>query len=91
MDKIRCPNCRGAKKVAKLGGMLGDCALCNATGTIPLADKPKPVITVVETQKEVQDIIAQVSSAVEQTKEVDIKINPKKAVYRKKKESTQTK
>lgn len=44
MDKIRCSNCRGAKQVAKLGGMLGDCNLCLGTGLITAQDKPVAVV-----------------------------------------------
>lgn len=34
MDMIRCTACRGMKKVPKLGGMIGDCNLCEGTGRI---------------------------------------------------------
>lgn len=43
MDKVRCPACRGAKKIPKLGGMVGECNTCNGTGQINATDKPKPV------------------------------------------------
>ncbi len=43
-DTIRCPACRGAKKVHKLGGMVGECNTCVGKGSILFADKPKPVI-----------------------------------------------
>ena len=46
MDKVRCPNCRGAKKVAKLGGMIGDCNTCEGSGQINACDRVKPVAPV---------------------------------------------
>ena len=39
---IRCTSCKGSKKLYKLGGILGDCGLCNATGRIKECDKPLP-------------------------------------------------
>jgi hypothetical protein len=42
-DKIRCPSCRGSKKVAKLGGMIGTCNTCNGLGEINSCDKPLPI------------------------------------------------
>ncbi len=47
-DKIRCPACRGAKKVPKLGGMVGECNTCNGMGFILAKDKHVPVAQVVE-------------------------------------------
>lgn len=44
MDMIRCPSCRGSKKVAKLGGVIGDCNTCVGSGKIKAVDKPKPII-----------------------------------------------
>lgn len=44
MSMIRCPGCRGAKKVPKLGGMIGECNQCNGVGQIHEGDKPKPVV-----------------------------------------------
>lgn len=88
-DKIRCPSCRGAKKVPKLGGMIGECNTCNGTGAINSCDKPVPVIAeVIESPdtliKAVADSMpAQIVEAplVEQ----DVKVDPKKAIYRRKK------
>ncbi len=34
MSEVRCPSCRGAKQVPKLGGMIGDCNLCSGKGTV---------------------------------------------------------
>ena len=39
-DTVRCPSCRGAKKIAKLGGIVGECNTCMGKGTILLKDKP---------------------------------------------------
>lgn len=41
---IRCPACRGAKKVAKLGGMTGDCNCCLGKGEIKESDRPVMVM-----------------------------------------------
>lgn len=40
-EMMRCPPCKGTKKVAKLGGMIGDCDMCKGEGKILLKDKPK--------------------------------------------------
>ena len=58
MDDIRCPACRGAKKVPKLGGMIGECNTCNGTGKIKAIDKPVPVVPLVE------PVISEIKSAV---------------------------
>ena len=52
-DMIRCPACRGSKKVPKLGGMIGECNTCNGKGTILAADRPIKVEPV-----EFEDIIS---------------------------------
>lgn len=108
MDKIRCPNCKGMKQVAKLGGMMGDCNLCLGQGSIKAEDKPKPVI--VEAVQPVNDIIKRVADSVPTTtlelkeneglptdkqlaeieaiksgNEPQIKIDGKRAIYKRKK------
>lgn len=74
------------KKVAKLGGMMGDCNMCLGKGSILLADKPKPVI--VEPVSPVNDVI----KAVENVAPIEslsvkekFKTDGKKALYRRKK------
>lgn len=42
-ETVRCPSCRGAKKVPKLGGMIGECNTCLGKGTIFAVDKPVKV------------------------------------------------
>lgn len=32
--KVSCIKCRGSKKLLKLGGIIGDCSVCNGTGFI---------------------------------------------------------
>lgn len=59
-DTIRCPGCRGAKKVPKLGGMIGYCNMCGGKGTILAEDKPKPVIA--EPVESVNAVIGQVAN-----------------------------
>lgn len=60
-DMIRCPGCRGAKKVPKLGGMIGDCNMCLGKGEILEANRP--VMIKVESSPFVADIIAATSQA----------------------------
>jgi len=96
-DLIRCPACRGAKKVPKLGGMIGECNTCSGKGTILAVDKPKPVIVEpVESQADIINAVANALpvSTVEPDKftvevlkpvEVDTKIDGKKALYKRKK------
>lgn len=38
-DKIRCPDCRGATKVAKFRGMLSECETCGGSGKILASEK----------------------------------------------------
>jgi hypothetical protein len=95
-DLIRCPSCRGSKKVAKLGGMIGECNSCNGDGKIKQGDKPKLVEAVPEVP--VMDLIAGVSRVVKEApvegnvpraeiqKAVEsIKVDPKRAIYKRKK------
>ena len=96
-DTVRCPACRGAKKVPKLGGMIGECNTCTGKGTILAIDKPKPVIVEpVESQADIINAVANALpvSTVEPDKftvevlkpvEPDIKIDGKKALYKRKK------
>lgn len=97
-DTVRCPVCRGSKKVAKLGGVVGDCNLCGGKGHILTVDKPKTVVA--EKVEVVGDIVSQVRDAVkdveikfqpemravilEDEKVKDVKVDPKRALYRKK-------
>lgn len=90
MELVRCPNCRGMKQVAKLGGMMGACNMCLGKGQIREADKVKPVIA--EAVETVNPIIADVANCVPSTTievkpaiEPDIKIDGKKALYKRKK------
>jgi len=86
-DKIRCPACRGAKKVPKLGGVVGDCNTCNGDGQINACDKPKPVI--VEPVKPVNEIIEQVADCLPasepEPEPIQKKVNGKRAVFKRKK------
>ncbi len=95
-ESIRCPACRGSKKVAKLGGMLGECNTCSGKGTILAADKPKPVEVTVEDviSKELINAVAdcvpasdiQHKSTIETLPVTpDVKIDGKKAIYKRKK------
>lgn len=91
-DSIRCPSCRGAKKVPKLGGMIGECNTCIGKGTILLADKPakpEPVTLVDVISKElinaVADSVPATTIEVNPAIEPDVKIDGKKALYKRKK------
>lgn len=59
MEKVRCSNCRGAKKVPKLGGMIGECNGCKGTGVMDACDRP--VLAKVEPAVSVNSLIEQVS------------------------------
>lgn len=83
-DTVRCPSCRGAKKVPKLGGVVGECNTCEGKGTILAADKPKPVV--VEAVPQVNEVVKAVADCVPaSTVELDVKIDGKKALYKRKK------
>lgn len=96
-DTVRCPACRGSKKVAKLGGIVGECNTCEGKGNILLADKPKPVITVADVcAKELINLVADCvpSSTIEhkasfetlpKNVDIDVKVDGKKALYMRKK------
>lgn len=65
MGKVRCPACRGSKKVAKLGGMIGECNTCSGSGQINASDKPVPVIAM--EQPAVDNVIKAVANSVPAT------------------------
>jgi hypothetical protein len=61
LETKRCTNCYGAKKVAKLGGMMGDCNTCNGKGIID----NKPVVKSVSREHvNVDEIIKKTAKAV---------------------------
>lgn len=91
-DLIRCPNCRGSKKVAKLGGMIGDCNACKGKGTIAESDRPLKVVA--ESLPYTHDIIKATSEAVPVSEDkfvVEVleapvaKVDAKSAVFKRKK------
>lgn len=93
-DTIRCPACRGCKKVPKLGGMIGECNTCSGKGTILAVDKPVKVEAVtIEAVKEKEFINAVADCVPVTTLELkqhavikpDVKIDGKKALYKRKK------
>lgn len=81
MNKIRCPACRGSKKVAKLGGMIGDCNTCKGTGQINECDRP--IIPIVVSELPAATIIEQVAETLPITIE-PAQVDSRKAIYRKK-------
>lgn len=98
MDKVRCPSCRGSKKVAKLGGVIGECNTCSGEGKILAVDKPNPMVA--EVVEPVCNIVSAVAQAVPSRTDDDIaviadagnikpieaqeKIDRKKAVFKRK-------
>lgn len=83
-ETVRCPACRGSKKVAKLGGIIGDCNTCVGLGTIPVEDKPRPAI--VEPSPCPAEIVKAVEASIPATSVVEPvrKVDGKKAVFMKK-------
>ncbi len=80
-DTIRCPACRGSKRVAKLGGVIGECNMCKGLGTILEADKPRAVV--VEPSPVISEVVKAVADSVPATT-IDTKVNGKKALYKRK-------
>ncbi len=108
MDSIRCPACRGAKKVPKLGGMIGECNTCAGKGTILAIDKPVKIEVTLEDviSKELINAVADCVPASDRVIQAapfegkiprekiqaavnavsnDVKIDGKKALYKRKK------
>lgn len=85
MDKVRCPACRGTKKVPKLGGIIGDCNTCNGEGQIKAADMPVAVAPVVVTPAaEVVQAVSVCAPSEIIAPAKDVRIDPKKAIYKRK-------
>jgi RecJ-like exonuclease len=84
-DTVRCPSCRGAKKVPKLGGVIGECNTCNGEGKIKACDKVMPIIN--EPAPELNDLIKATAEALPVAVEPDnaIKVDGKRAIYKRKK------
>lgn len=94
-DKVTCPNCRGAKQMLKLGGMIGDCNQCNGSGKILACNLPKPITKEQEIPSSViVDQVAQSQPHVEVVPVVDVQqpvpiqdslsVQRRKAVYKRK-------
>lgn len=84
--KVRCPACKGMKKVPKLGGIYGDCNVCNGIGSIQGLDKTK-VDVVVDNAVVVEDTKGDAVNEEpkkELTKHEKGMIEKRKALYRKK-------
>lgn len=80
MNMIRCPACRGSKRVAKLGGMIGDCNCCKGKGEIDECDKPNIVMAPIP--EPVAEIVKAVSQAVAVSPEPvtqELPLNPRKS------------
>jgi hypothetical protein len=77
------------KRVAKLGGMIGDCNLCSGKGEIREAERVKPVAITVEDvcSKELIHAVADcvpASSVEAELVTPDVKIDGKRALYKRK-------
>lgn len=88
IDTVRCPSCRGAKKVPKLGGVIGECNTCNGDGKIKAIDKPVNVVN--EPAPELNDLIRATAEALPVAVEElpvseAIKVDGKRAIYKRKK------
>ncbi len=68
-ELVRCPSCRGAKKVAKLGGVIGECNTCNGEGKIKASDKPIPVMA--ESLPMTSELIKATANALPVSEQVD--------------------
>ncbi len=88
-DLIRCPSCRGAKKVPKLGGIIGECNTCSGKGQIKAIDKPVKVDPIVQEDVISKELINAVADSIPvskiEPKPIDVKVDGKKALYRRKK------
>jgi RecJ-like exonuclease len=92
-ETVRCPSCRGAKKVPKLGGMIGECNTCAGVGKINVCDKVKIVSSEPDAISS-NCIIDAVATAIPftaseivpviETPSPDVKVDPKKALYKRK-------
>jgi len=86
-DKVRCPACRGSKKVYGLGGIQIDCRTCKGEGQILAVDKVAPVITPVNDDsaiiKQVSDC-KPVSIDIVEPEEKSVKVQGKRAIYKRK-------
>lgn len=80
-ELVRCTACRGSKRVIALGGVMGDCKTCDASGKIKLIDKVVKIQDVTEiTVNEMVEAVAVVSERVD-----DVVVPKKRAIYQRKK------
>ena len=86
-DKVRCPACRGSKKIYGLGGIQIDCRTCNGEGQILAVDKVVPEIAPVDNNsaiiKQVSDC-KPVSTDIVEPEEKAVKVQGKRAIYKRK-------
>jgi hypothetical protein len=81
-EMIRCTSCKGAKKVAKLGGVIGVCNTCDGTGKIKLTDKP--VFSNVELQPSEAVVIKSVAECMPVAAPEITDTKGKRAIYKRK-------
>jgi hypothetical protein len=90
LETVRCPACRGAKKVPKLGGVIGECNTCKGKGNILLKDKPVPVVAVVDDTNEILNQVADCLPVSEVVPEIEVvkdvkAVESKRVLYKRKK------
>jgi hypothetical protein len=88
-DLKRCTNCRGMKKVAKLGGMIGDCNLCSGTGKI--ADIPAVKVQPLQTlpDSDLLEAVAEcvpvgINDVVKEVKAPEVSASGTRKIYKRK-------
>ena len=65
----RCPTCRGAKKMPKIGGMVGDCNTCKGTGR-----KPETIVEEASRHKAIRAELSKKDFTGEKSKKKPVKI-----------------
>lgn len=86
---VRCPCCRGANVMLRLGGILGECMACKGKGDIKECDLPKPVevipeLPILEIVKQVAESVAVTDAPLTVPDDVQTKIDGKRAIFKRK-------
>ena len=86
--EIRCPRCKGLKRIPLLGGMVGDCPQCEGIGKVVAEEVIQPAI--VAEPEPSAEVIKEVQKAVDNVKQpvlIDepVKMDKKRAIYKRKK------
>lgn len=86
VELVRCPGCRGAKQVPKLGGMVGECNVCKGTGKVGESVKPVKVLDTVSDALVIQAVSECVPLCAPSNTVIEpvVDVNPKKAIFKRK-------